>query len=91
MKEYLFFDKMITPVLINILFWIMALGAVISGLGMMKFSFFSGLGTLIVGVIGARIFCELMLVIFGMHSSLKELVRLQKGESSETDSTKRSV
>jgi len=75
MKDLFFFDKMLTPKIIVFVYWLMLLSAVASGLGIMVAgdSFFGGLGAAIGGVIGARIICELLIVMFKMNEALQEL------------------
>lgn len=78
MKEIFFFDKMLTPQIITFVYWLMLLGAVISGFGIM-FSgngiggFFAGLFAILAGAVGARITCELLIVLFKMNEALQEL------------------
>ncbi len=75
MKDLFFFDKMLTPKIIVFVYWLMLLSAVASGLGIMFAgdSFFGGLGAAIGGIIGARIICELLIVMFKMNEALQEL------------------
>ena len=78
-KQALKFDTMITPKIITLIYWLICLGTVIGGLGMM-FSgyqgvtfekFLMGLFTIVAGIIGARIWCELLIVLFKIHENLK--------------------
>ncbi|WP_462380674.1 DUF4282 domain-containing protein [Pseudomonas sp. Marseille-QA0892] len=76
MRDLFFFDSMITPKIITILYWLLLAGAVISGLT----SIFSPYGSLIQGLmmiffgcIGARIWCELMIVLFKINGNLQRL------------------
>lgn len=77
MRNFFFFDKMITPKIINIVYWFAILGAVISGVISMQNPFggglLVGLGTIIGGVIAARISCELIIVLFKINESLLEI------------------
>jgi len=75
MKDIFFFDKMLTPKIILFVYWLLLVSAIASGLGIMFAgnSFFGGLGTAIGGVIGVRIFCELLIVMFKMNEALQEL------------------
>ena len=80
MKDLLFFDKMLTPKFITVIYWLLLVGVVIGGIGVMfsgyGFSFgmfFSGLLTIVFGAIGARIWCELMIVLFKMNEALQDL------------------
>lgn len=74
-KEVLFFESMLTPKIITAVYWLLLLGALVSGLGMMfgpAGSFFAGLGVIIIGAIGARIWCELLIVLFKINENLKK-------------------
>jgi len=83
MNEYLTFDKFITPIIIQILFWlglagivIMALFLIVSGVpggGLM------GILYLLLGPIFWRVYMEIILVLFKIHEELR-LIRRQ-GES----------
>ena len=77
MNEYLTFDKFITPVIIQILFWlglaaiiIMSLLAIVNGLGL------QGLLTLLIGPILWRVYMEIILVMFKIREELY-LIRKQ--------------
>jgi len=81
MKDVLFFDKMLTPKIITFIYWLLLLGAVVGGLGSMfggygglTFGkFFMGILYAVGGVIGARIWCELLIVLFKMNEALQEI------------------
>jgi hypothetical protein len=83
MEEYLSFRKMITPVIIQIVFWIGAVFVALYGLWMIfsgatsRFGggtvVLGGLVTLVLGPLFWRIYCELLIVIFRIHESLNEL------------------
>jgi len=78
MKNVLYFDKMLTPKIITLVYWVMLFAAIVSGLVTM-FSDFSivnfllGLVYAAVGAIGARIWCELLIVLFKMNEALQEV------------------
>ncbi len=78
MNEYLTFKKMITPVVIQVVFWLGVIGFVIGGVGTMFAGqagggFFKGLVVLIFGILMWRIWCELVIVFFTMNDSLKQI------------------
>ena len=87
MKDVLFFDKMLTPKIITFVYWLLLLAAVVSGLGFMfggheGFSigkFFMGILYAFGGAIAARIWCELLIVLFKMNEALQELRNKQNG------------
>ena len=78
MRDLLYFDSMITPKIFTIIYWIMLVGVVITGLGLM-FSgtgitgVISGLLVIGLGALLARIYCELMIVLFKIHENLKKV------------------
>lgn len=82
-KDFLTFDKMLTPIIIQVLFWIGVALSVLFGLsaiiGGMRSSFgggatvFMGLVWLVLGPILTRVYCELLMVVFKIHGSLVEI------------------
>jgi hypothetical protein len=80
MQEFLSFRKFITPLFIQIIFWIGVVVTVISGLvsviagasahfggGQMVLT---GILMILVGPIAVRIYCELLMVIFQIYNEL---------------------
>lgn len=79
MKDIFFFDSMITPKIITFIYWLLVLASLITGLNAM-FSqygggFLYGLGIIIAGSVGSRIWCELMIVLFKIHENLQSIAR----------------
>jgi len=74
MEDFLKFRKMLTPLIIQIVFWIGVVVAVISGLVQMFSgeSFLYGLVMILIGPIIVRIYCELLIVIFSINDTLRE-------------------
>ena len=77
-KDLFFFDAMLTPKLITLIYWLLLLVAVISGLGIMfsgiSFTgFIGGLFTIILGAVFARIWCELLIVLFKINDNIRRL------------------
>jgi hypothetical protein len=75
--EYLKFRKMITPVVIQVLFWIGLVACVISALvyfgkGTGE-SVLAGIVTLLLGPLVVRIYCELLIVLFRMRDLLESI------------------
>lgn len=85
LARFMNFDKMITPVIIKVIFIIgvvvttlLGLGMIVSGLGSPYgggISVFMGLLTLVVGPIFNRVYCELIIVVFKVHEALEDLRR----------------
>ena len=75
MNEYLTFNKMITPVIIQILFWIGVVVCVVGALiGMFAGAgFIKSLIFLILGPLFVRVYCEILIIIFRINDSLNEI------------------
>lgn len=76
MNEFLNFDKMITPTIIKIIFWLGVIGSVIFGLVQIfggGFFVIIGLLTLILGPLFVRIYCEILIIFFKMNDNLNEI------------------
>jgi len=73
-RDLLFFDKMIVPKVIQVLYWVLLVVCVIAALGVMfTQSFFLGLVVLVVMPLLVRIYSELMIVIFKMNEALQTI------------------
>ena len=77
MKDIFFFDSMLTPKIITVVYWLLLASAVVSGLATMfagyEKNFLGGLGISLGGAIGARIWCELLIVLFKIHENLQKI------------------
>ncbi len=83
MQEYLAFRKMLTPVAIQIIFWIGVAACIILALVMIVSGasapvggggqVLSGILTLLLGPIAVRIWCELLIVVFRILDVLNEI------------------
>ncbi|HAS61127.1 MAG TPA: hypothetical protein DCS35_00300 [Vibrio sp.] len=85
MKSVLFFDSMLTPKIVTFIYWLLLLVAIVGGLATMFTGYgsnaiFLGLLQIVGGVLGARIWCELMIVIFKINGNLQKLVDSKQGE-----------
>lgn len=73
-KDVLFFDKMLTPQVITFVYWILLFAVVLGGIGtMFAQSFIAGLIGIVVGLLFARIWCELLIVLFKMNDALQAI------------------
>lgn len=91
-RDLLTFDRMITPMVIQVIYWIalavVILGAVVSIL----FSLFDGrfLGVivgllwLVLGPIMVRVYCEILIILFRIYGALTDL-----GDSLQSGGDKR--
>ena len=81
MKEILHFDSMLTPKLITFIYWILLVASIFGGLttmfsdfgGISFSSFLMGIVYAVLGMIFARIWCELLIVLFKMNEALQTL------------------
>ncbi len=73
MKDFLTFKKMITPMIIQVLFWIGVVVVVIGGFISMFSSggFWKGLLMVLIGPIAVRLWTELLIVVFSINDSLR--------------------
>ena len=77
MSEFLRFEVMITPILIQILFWIVVLASVIIGILMIVSregpGLAGGIPVIIFGPILARIYAEILIVLFKINDHLRQI------------------
>jgi len=69
-NDILFFDKMLTPKIITVVYWLGLIGCVVGGLFTMTQSFLTGLAVLVLGSIAVRVYCEIVIVFFKINESL---------------------
>ena len=85
MEDFLAFRKMITPVLIQILFWLGSVAVVFTGILVIFTGAISpanqgqvilgGLLVIVGGPLVIRIYCELLILFFRMNETLSEIKR----------------
>jgi hypothetical protein len=87
MNDYLSFRRMITPIIIQVIFWIgvaltilAALAVLVRGFTGLHVTFatiFGGLigaaVTLVVGIIAVRVWCEILIVFFRINETLTDI------------------
>lgn len=74
MKELFFFNSMLMPKVIVLIYWLLLAAAVLGGIGILfQGQFFYGIGVAVGGVIGARLYCELMIVLFKINDNLQKI------------------
>jgi hypothetical protein len=86
-KDFLFFRRMLTPLIIQIIFWVGAVVAFVGGIvAMFTTGFLYGLLTAILGPILVRIWTELIIVLFKINDSLSDIraVKLKESKGTET-------
>lgn len=83
MREYLSFRRMITPVFIQIIFWIAVAAIVIAAIVQIADdNAVAGVLTLIFGPLVARIYAELLIVIFRIQGDVAAI----RGEKTQAHS-----
>jgi len=93
MGGFLKFEKMITPLLIQLIFWIGFTLSIVFGLFMIGYGFIadagglaqigSGLLLLFLGPIILRVYCEMLIVVFKMQGaliSIRDILYSQQNE-----------
>ena len=78
MRDFLRFDTMITPVLIQVVFWLAVIFCVLGGITAMvggedAHARIAGLLVLIFGPIAARIYAEILIILFRMNDHLRRI------------------
>jgi len=87
MRDFLYFDSMITPKIITFIYWLLLAAAAIAGLTlvgkgfkMMDYSGFAGFGMIVAAPIltlfmalVARIYCEIMIVLFKINEAAQDI------------------
>jgi hypothetical protein len=86
-QSFLSFENLLSARLIRVVYFLGIIGCVVAwvvqlfaALGMMNFSFMSGVGLLLVATLGAilglllwRVICESLIVVFGIYDRLGEI------------------
>ena len=78
MGDFLRFEVMITPILIQVLFWIVVAATVITGIAMIFTTrdapgIGAGVLVIIFGPIAARIYAEILIVLFRINDHLRRI------------------
>lgn len=81
MKDIFFFDSMLTPKIITFVYWLSLLIVCVAGLstmfggwgGLTFVKFILGIAIIIGGAVAARIWCELLIVLFKIDENIKKI------------------
>lgn len=83
MGKFFSFDKMITPIIIKLFFWLGVLGIILFGISSIVFGAIAksggwiqiviGIVCLFLGPIFIRIYCEMLIVFFKVQESLIQI------------------
>ncbi len=78
MNNLLHFNEMLTPKIITFVYWLLLLGIAIAGLGYIFTGYgnffiklITGLAIIAGGGIAARVYCEIMIVIFKIEENTR--------------------
>lgn len=90
LKQFFMLDRLVTPQIIAILYWLLLLSAMVAGIGsILDGNFFRGIFMILAISIGGRIICEIMIVIFRINETL---ININSTESiAKNNPTKKSV
>ncbi len=89
MRNIFFFDAMLTPKILTFVYWLLLLASVVGGLNVMSGGYYGvtgssvalGLGAMVLGAVGARIWCELLIVMFKIYENLRVIAEKTKEEA----------
>jgi len=71
MNDYLTFRRMVTPVFIQVIFWVVVVVIVIAGIAILADGRAgAGLLTIVIGPLVARIYAEILIVIFRINDNV---------------------
>jgi len=76
MGDFIKFETMITPAVIQVIFWIAVVIAVIAGIVQITHGgvgIITGLLTIIFGPLVARIYCEILIIFFRINDHLRAI------------------
>jgi len=93
MGDFWAFRKMVTPVIIQILFWVGVIICVIAGFVLIGTgikqpghqSLLSGVLLVIFGPLVVRLYCEILIVFFRINETLTEIKHLLEGRRAPAD------
>jgi hypothetical protein len=84
MNDFLTFKRMITPIIIQVLFWVGVAVCVVGGLLQLGQQPIAGVLLLLLGPVMVRVYCEILIVFFKILESLYDLNKKVAGGSSMT-------
>ena len=84
MRDFLAFRTMVTPVIIQVLFWVGAIVCLITGAFMIIYGatqpqggqshyLWKGVLLFLLGPLGVRIYCEILIIFFRINETLTEI------------------
>ncbi len=79
MGEYLRFHKMVTPVVIQVIFWLVATIVVVAGVLQLRANTLAGLALIVLGPLVVRIYAELLIVLFEINDAVQDMRSASRG------------
>jgi len=74
MRDLLLFKRMVTPIIIQALFWLFIVIILVSAVvSIMRHDFVIGIATLFAGPLVVRVACEMIIVFFRINDNLAEM------------------
>ncbi len=89
MGEYVSFDKLITPALVRVIFWLSLVVVLFNGISHIftKGEFWLGILILLLGPLVVRVYCEIVIVLFQMNNTLTEIRDAQRAAAACANAT----
>jgi hypothetical protein len=82
MTDFLLFRRMLTPVLVQLIFWLGVIACIFTGIvDIARNQILAGLQILILGPILVRVFCEVLILFFRINETLTEIKNTVKEKS----------
>jgi hypothetical protein len=93
MSDFWAFRTMVTPVIIQVLFWVGVIVCIIAGLVMIGMGIklsgdqmvFKGVLLAILGPLGVRVYCEILIVFFRINETLTEIKHALEGRKAQAE------
>jgi hypothetical protein len=74
MKDFLTFETMFTPKIITVIYFLTMAGVLIGGVvAIFGGKILAGILTIVFGAIAARVYCEILIVVFKMNEALQDI------------------
>uniref|UniRef100_A0A7C5ALR1 DUF4282 domain-containing protein n=1 Tax=Desulfobacca acetoxidans TaxID=60893 RepID=A0A7C5ALR1_9BACT len=86
LKEFLSFHTMLTPIIIQILFWVGVAICVIAGIFLIATGKIQGLLIILLGPVVVRGYCEILIIFFRINDTLAEIKELMEDRRSPQSS-----
>jgi uncharacterized membrane protein len=93
MSDFWAFRSMVTPVIIEVLFWVGVIVCIIAGLVMIVMGIklpgdqmvLKGVLLAILGPLGVRVYCEILIVFFRINETLTEIKHSLEGRQAQAE------